>query len=217
MDDKWAEQTVAERALDAAVPNIGDNEAPLFQCHHCLRTAQARGDVEHVPYCRIGGPPESEDAEEREDEHRDVSGIFYGAPELEGDPRQALFGKALDQILEEEDGEEVAIIGLVGFPAASVNVGWLQQRLVEYWWRDRPEPEDAIRDVQMAVSCVVQRAKQVQVGLTPTHIDVLLVTKDDHGWYEYRFSAYIARDERDDSHLRVVGSVGDRNCGEAKP
>lgn len=203
------DKMMMERLIDAVMPNIGSREEPLYQCRFCLQLANTREAIEHIPYCRIDDDPDGQKVVADEEwPPKDILDIFYDPPRREGDSRQQLFGHALDQILEEseDDSEEVAIINLVGFRASAVDVGWLQNRIVEYWWHHKPDPADVRQHILFAISTVVQRTKEVQVGVTPTHIDILLRTKDDHGWYTYRFGAYIGRDTRSEqgTHLRAV-------------
>lgn len=168
-----------------------------------------------VPYCQDclaehDCPMGEMDEPQAEHEKVPVVDVFYDPPRMKGDARQQVFGVALDAILEEDarEGRESAAINLVGFRASCVDLGWLHDRIDEYWWKARPSPERAKIQIAHALRDVVQRLKYKKIDVTDTHIDVEIKTKDDHGWYAYSFSVYIGKDISPDGRprLRAVGS-----------
>ena len=135
--------------------------------------------------------------------------VFYDPPEMEQDDRQRVFGKALDKVDEhlENDGfEEVGTISMRGFRAAAVDLGWLQDRIREYWFKYEPDWETAVQEIGEGLGRVVQRLKYLNLNKTKTHIEVEMRTKDDHGYYSYEFALYIEKDVRPNGspNLRVA-------------
>lgn len=125
--------------------------------------------------------------------------IFTDPPRQEGDDRQRSLGHALDKIHGDESYQPLGTVNMVGFPASSVNLGWLQGRLRDYWRRN-DVPYEELRTLTLhEIRDVIQRCKMVKI--TPEkwvegtmHMTVDLKTKDDHGWYVYQFSLYLPRD-----------------------
>lgn len=131
--------------------------------------------------------------------------VFYDPPRMEGEERQRVFGRGLDAIIEEDEreGYESATINLVGFRASAVDLGWLHDRIREYWFRERPDPDEARKAITKGIRQVVQRAKKVEVEVTEKLVSVILVTKDDFSYYEYRVQVYIEKDIHPDGRPRL--------------
>lgn len=127
--------------------------------------------------------------------------IFTNPPRQEGDDRQGTFGAALDQIHGQEEYQSGGTINMIGFPASSVDLGWLQGRARDYWQQNDVPYEEFRKLAITEIYHVIQRPKMVK--MTPekweegtTHMTVDLKTKDDHGWYVYEFSVYLKKEKR---------------------
>jgi len=103
----------------------------------------------------------------------------------------------------------IKTISLTGYPASSVDLGWIQMKVKRFW--------EEHKDIQISNLCkqienelvwgeVVSRTKSVQVTSTTVvppqeearcTLKIRLLTKGDLGWYEYRFSVLLVGVKRD--------------------
>jgi len=138
--------------------------------------------------------------------------VFNGAPRLpdfrQSGLRQALGSDKMAEVMADMDC--VGVINTRGWPASAVNLGWLQDRIKVYW-AERPElePDEFACQVRDELCSVVSRLKRVVVDVCwadgtlvvddPDRekgrqcLRIKLVTKDDHGWYDYGFRARLGR------------------------
>jgi len=122
--------------------------------------------------------------------------ILVDPPQVE-DLRQGFFRKVFREAIAPMmagEGYEVQRTRMCGIPASAVDLGWIQSRAESYWRENVPRGAPvytfAIR-LRNEIGRVLVRPKEVQVevkhGLS-VYLDVLIRTKDDHGYYQYEFS-----------------------------
>jgi len=112
-------------------------------------------------------------------------------PQFGPDTRQEGFYKIGDQLRKEVEGEVQAINTSQGYHASSVDIGWLQSRIMEII-REVPKEDityNLISDITANVlKRSVQRLKEFSIGQNCEHIfKVHFLTRDDQGFYEYDF------------------------------
>lgn len=126
--------------------------------------------------------------------------IFTDAPEILQDGRQGGFKAVAAAIAEEEQADDFRVANVFrGFYAASVNVGWLQDKIEAYYEANRPTVKTVKMLIKREAPEVVQRLKGITV--TPRRVDlrehgwgeatdlhIRIHTKDDHGYYTYTFT-----------------------------
>lgn len=118
------------------------------------------------------------------------------------DPRQRVSAGAIAAHVEKlkAEGADPKTIPMLGFPAAAVNLGWLQECIYREWWYGKLTPEELRTRVREQLPEAVQRLKTCIIDLGNngdyTDMNVHLVTKDDHGWYEYGFYVRLWADKR---------------------
>ena len=115
------------------------------------------------------------------------------------DDRQSAFFGTLDNLKKEMDYPNVISMG--GFPAAHINIGWLQDRsyeAVQAFALDHGAHLVSIIIYQIIERCI-QRLKKLDVEYNTESelIDVKFVTKDDHGYYSYTFSVSVDNTQKD--------------------
>ena len=130
------------------------------------------------------------------------------------DRRQGFLRSVLGEVVREGEGSQVATIDTTGFPASCVNLGWLQDKIRAYWvenvpFEEGPELDAFVLRLEGEVRRVVSRVKwinfQVKEGSDVPSIGLEFATKDDHGWYTYKFSvrAPVAVKEKGGRKLRI--------------
>lgn len=131
---------------------------------------------------------------------------LFADPPFEDDDRQVTFRRVAGQLLEEKGEEEVAVAETVrGWPASRVDMGWIQEKVCD-WWERHPEATavELIEKVDDELPCVIQRIKKLRtlalnavgqrVRVTSDsfrRVGIELTTKDDHGYYDYRFWVHL--------------------------
>lgn len=117
--------------------------------------------------------------------------LFEGVPHTD-DPRQVEFFKVIEQMRqEEEDPDNLDVVPMRGFPASNPNLGWLQDRIEEYWRAGHVGDTTALSEAIGEPLChAVQRCKEWWIELTDedAYLEIRFKTKDDHGWYQYEFT-----------------------------
>lgn len=138
---------------------------------------------------------------------------LFTDPPFEADDRQVIFRQVAQDIVDEN--EKVVIADTVrGWPASQVNMGWIQQKVCD-WWERHPDAtaEDLIDKIDAELCCVIQRIKRVTVRPlnnigqkvrinSPNfrRVAIELTTKDDHGYYDYKFWVHLP-----ERRMTVVG------------
>lgn len=126
---------------------------------------------------------------------------------LAPDPRQNQFLDALPSIEKRlsAGGAEVRTTSMDGFPAAAVNLGWLQECIYREWCAFKGTRLELANLVDDHLPLAVQRVKEVSVTLAAhgnvaarsyADLEIAITTKDDHGWYEYDFYVRLWDDRR---------------------
>jgi len=114
------------------------------------------------------------------------------------DPRQSQFNEISENIKKKTeliDGGEIKSINNQEnvFTASNVNLGWLQDRIMELIKKKEIKDKDDIKDF---IGSSVQRWKKIYVHkhnkiLKNGHYyKIEFSTKDDFGYYHYEFSTY---------------------------
>lgn len=133
--------------------------------------------------------------------------IFTDAPVILQDNRQSMFKKAVGDLIEKEEPDDVKVTNVCrGFYAASVNLGWLQQKIKMYRDEHRPNITTLKELIEQEFPGVVQRLKELvikekRVDLTEyglgeaIDLNIEFTTKDDFGYYDYKFHVRLKRRE----------------------
>lgn len=114
--------------------------------------------------------------------------IFDDMPETnEPDPRQESFLKTMGTMAQ----EGFVPIGMCGFRASHIDIGWISEKILAYVILEPVTAEELAALLVSELPQIIQRLKRVSVNTDdwPDSINIELETKDDHGWYEYKFSA----------------------------
>jgi hypothetical protein len=114
--------------------------------------------------------------------------IVAEIPEYGPDDRQEVFFTTIKNIKKNTALKINSVIGTRGFPAAFVDLGFLQHALLEIIMRG-----DNGKDTALAIQCFLSRAIQrlikLQFNIKPKEkvFDVKLISEDDYGVYKYDF------------------------------
>lgn len=121
------------------------------------------------------------------------------------DPRQKMFSGFVDQLkdkLETLGHQDVEVNDRDNVMFASnVNLGRLQDTILELMEKGELSGE---KDIAEFVVSSVQRPKQIKVEPWEdsfnkcTRYSVFLVTKDDYGYYEYKFYTRLTKEQKGD-------------------
>lgn len=125
--------------------------------------------------------------------------IFTNAPEILQDNRQSMFKEIAGEIIGKEEADDIKVVNVFrGFYAASLNLGWLQQKIKEYQEEHFPNMKSLQELIKKELPDVVQRLKgliinEEKVDLTEyglgkaIDLNIEISTKDDLGYYDYKF------------------------------
>jgi len=127
--------------------------------------------------------------------------VFGQLPEFR-DERQGGFRAVVSGLIASEDFEGAAVANVThGFPASYIDIGWVRERLEGFWNYHQHLTEAQFSEIATgALFQVAQRVKKVVVDPYGSRAEVQMRTKDDTGWYEYRFSVMLKRNQT----LRLV-------------
>ncbi len=131
------------------------------------------------------------DAEEAEAHKSDIiHKLLKECPQFEPDPRQEHLFAYIDKMRKDETLEDPQIISMSGFRASCVDLGWIRDRfekLVKTLYL-RYGPYYIMPIMDAVIGKTVQRLKSQMMHYDSGRatIEVLFVTKDDEGSYEYR-------------------------------
>lgn len=119
-----------------------------------------------------------------------LSELLADLPVYAPDERQEGFFKAIDQV--REQFVEVVPISMRGFPASCVDMGYIKSKMTQAA-RDHMPVHGPFCVVQLLTAILysaVQRLKMATVYPDGARLafEVLFMTQDDHGHYEYRFA-----------------------------
>jgi hypothetical protein len=119
--------------------------------------------------------------------------LFASALETgEPDPRQAQFRSTMAR-LDAESDQPITVIGMEGFRASRVDLGWLSDEILD-WVLSMPDSDadDLAKQIGEELPQVVQRLKAWSVSTDdwPEAITLSFETKDDAGMYRYELSVY---------------------------
>jgi len=110
------------------------------------------------------------------------------------DPRQAKFKATVDDISKKLAYHDVSVVPTDGpFIASCVNLGFLQNAIRERYEAGEFKTQ---RDVETFLMDSIQRVKILKVEINGTkqdhtHINIEIATKDDLGYYDYKFEVII--------------------------
>ena len=121
-----------------------------------------------------------------------VAPLCAECPQFAPDPQQSAFFGVLDNLRKGAEWDELASIPMSGFPASAVDVEWLKakaQKVTEDLYQDFG-PHYILPVIDHLLTRCVQRLKTLELTSSDegTAIEVFFVTKDDNGYYEYRFN-----------------------------
>ncbi|MDK2464534.1 MAG: hypothetical protein QI223_07175 [Candidatus Korarchaeota archaeon] len=125
-----------------------------------------------------------------------------------------MLGAVADHIAEaaKSEGLTMAVnLKPQGFPAASLDLAYLQDRIAAYYMRFRPPIPLLCELIGRDVGRLVQRVKSVRAESEFGSVHVEVLSKDDFGWYTYRFSVpleFIASGEH--PHSERIRELGER-------
>jgi hypothetical protein len=118
-----------------------------------------------------------------------ASALKTGKP----DPRQRKFRSAM-AAMKEESREPITVIGMEGFRASHVDLGWLSDEILDYV-ETIPDcnPKRLAALIGEELPQVVQRLKAYSVSLEdwPEAMSLVFETKDDAGTYSYSLSVHL--------------------------
>ena len=133
-------------------------------------------------------------------ETKDEILIFTEAPMVR-DPRQGALASAIPMInekLSKEGYNKTGFINCVGWPACHVNLGWIDDKIEKYWKNEQPEIDWFVKQIHKELPQVISRLKRRTLNVEHKSnyilINSIIVTKDDSGYYEYRFSTILRRE-----------------------
>jgi hypothetical protein len=117
---------------------------------------------------------------------------IFPAPPHRHDPHQAALESAVDKIQDHLDNHDLTMVGMRGFPAAHVNLGWLREHIQAWVAKERPSSDTVKEQLSQELLTVVQRVKKLVIDYVPNQAvpaewRVEFWTKDDRGYYEYDF------------------------------
>lgn len=121
-----------------------------------------------------------------------IKSIAADCPMFGTDPRQAHLFAYIDEARKDPELADQEYIPMNGFPASAVNLGWLKDaciRMVAEKWGEYGG-YGLSRLIDAFLSVCIQRLKTASVRPDAERgtIEVRFETKDDHGYYEYRFA-----------------------------
>lgn len=126
--------------------------------------------------------------------------MFHDPPPTVKDPNQAFLREVLDNFHKEDPGHWK--ISLRGFPASCVDLGWLTERARQWWLEHDATPRELCERLTKELPEVIQRLKKWDFDEDgDEHIDVEFQTKDDRGWYGYRFGIYLGPPDKDEEDV----------------
>ena len=107
------------------------------------------------------------------------------------DDRQGFFYRAVSNIRDQMEDDVSIIPTSTGFPAAYVDLGWLQETISNLCASGRIETLDDVREfVYSAIQrCKSVKADEVDGVMGLRYFRITAVTKDDKGYYDYTFQA----------------------------
>lgn len=134
--------------------------------------------------------------------------MFIDPPVIVDTRQETFVGPAQDKVRHYLDGMEIGMIGLQGFKASAVDLGWLNTRIkncAEQRWpanqvrlaAPKHSPVEVQNLILQELPKVVQRLKRIEVIVDEgkkegfTRYSLKFTTKDDFGWYEYGFEVVI--------------------------
>ncbi len=105
----------------------------------------------------------------------------------EPDPRQENFLKTMETMAQ----EGFVPIGMEGFRASHIDIGWISEKILDYVILEPVTAEELSELLREELPLIIQRLKRLVISTDgwPDSIEIELETKDDHGWYHYKFSA----------------------------
>lgn len=118
-----------------------------------------------------------------------ASALETGAP----DPRQSQF-RSVMATMNAESPEPIKVIGMEGFRASRVDLGWLSEEILDYVLTIPDcDPERLTALIAQELPQVVQRLKAWSVSTEewPEAISLSFETKDDSGTYSYALSVHL--------------------------
>lgn len=144
---------------------------------------------------------ESEEAREKKERDAYITSLVADCPAFPPDPRQSHFFHHLDQWRKDPEVMEQKFIPMGGFRASAVDVGWLKDK-AEQLVEDKFEeygPAGVCGLIDLMISRSVQRLKVLIVHPDSERMtaEINMTTKDDHGYYEYRFAVVLPHDDEE--------------------
>jgi hypothetical protein len=120
--------------------------------------------------------------------------LFASALETgEPDPRQRQFRSVMATMNAESD-QPITFIGMAGFRASHVDLGWLSDEILDYATTIPDcDPDRLAALIGEELPQVVQRLKSLSVSTEdwPESISLSFETKDDAGYYSYSLSVLL--------------------------
>lgn len=134
----------------------------------------------------------------------EVAGSIPAAPAINqgkimDDPRQKMFTNAVSSIKKKFDAKANDAENLM--TASCVDLGRLQDTIMELM--DKGELKDE-REIAEFIGASVQRPKSINVEPWKddfnncTRYKIILLTKDDYGYYEYKFNTRLTKKDKGD-------------------
>ena len=103
------------------------------------------------------------------------------------DKRQNVFRGVVKDLKASKEWSVLDVINIeVGWPASSVDLGWLQD--VIHFYRDKGSFNSEM--IGNILDTFVQRLKERDIKETEEGYRITFATKDDHGWYDYAFYVF---------------------------